>query len=185
MPAAPNQVQWFPLFQSEQAVFQLDGAPSGGAGSQARMTITLDTFPYMVYGLRFTTSYELPPDFWVANLDWKQFMRLGGVDDDYDVSIKLTQGNVTTQRDAHVRNLQGANDINKHPWPLPYPLRGGNKIEVTATRNSSYPIVIDPATEEETPLTILLKVSALTARGARNVLDGVTSPTPPPSTGFP
>lgn len=177
------QAQWFPLYPAASAVFQLDGAPSSRAGSQARCTITLDTFPYLVYGLRFDTSYELPLEFFEDNPAFKMNMALGKVDDDFDVEIQLTQGNVTSIERSHVRNLQGSNGFNRHPWPLPYPMRGGNKISITAIRNSSYPRIL--VNDVEVPLAITLKVSAETARGVRNVADGITTPAPPPSTGYP
>jgi hypothetical protein len=180
---ARRQAQWFPVYPSGSGTFMVDGSPSSRAGSAATVEITLDTFPYLVYGARFETSYELPIPFFDAEPAFKQFMREGGVDDDYDVTIQLTQGNVTVQNGAHVRNLQGALGFNKHPWPMPYPMRGGNKVTFTARRNSSYPRVL--VADTEVPLTIIWKVTLETARGIRSVADGITSPTPPPSTGYP
>jgi hypothetical protein len=81
-----------------------------------------------------------------------------------------------------VRNIQGALGINKHPWPIFYPMRGGNKVTLTARRNSSYPPVL--IADVEVPITIMWKVSLETARGVRTVADGITSPAAPPSTGF-
>jgi hypothetical protein len=181
----PLNAQWFPVYPSQQGIFQLDGNPSSRAGTTATVEIDLDTFPTLVYGARFETSYELPLAFFTANPAFKQQMREGGVDDDYDVSIQLTQGNVTVQQLAHVANLQGRLGINKHPWPVFYPLRGGNKVTMTARRNSSYPQVIDPASGLEVPITILWKVTLETARGIRNVADGISSPAAPPSSGYP
>jgi hypothetical protein len=176
------QAQWFPVYPSGEGIFTIDGTPSSRATAQATCEITLDTFPYLVYGIRFETSYELPLPFFDTNPAFKQQMREGGVDDDYDVTIQLTQGNVTTQRGAHVRNIQGALGINKHPWAIFYPMRGGNKVTVTARRNSSYPPVL--IADVEVPITIIWKVTLETARGVRTVADGVTSPAAPPSTGF-
>lgn len=177
--------QWFPVYVSGQGTFQLNGQPSGAIGARARAEITLDTFPYLIYGARFEISYELPAAYWIvpANQNYKQLMREGGVEDDYDVEIQLTQGNVTTNQPAHVRNLQGGLSINKHPWPLFYPARGGNRITMIATRNSSFAPV--RVADVDQALTILWKVTLETSRGIRNVADGVTSPTPPPSTGYP
>lgn len=179
----PLDAQWFPVYPSQQGVFQLDANPSSRAGSTATVEINLDTFPTLVYGARFETSYELPLAFFEANPAFKQQMREGGVDDDYDVTIQLTQGNVTVQNAAHAANLQGRIGINKHPWPVFYPLRGGNKILMTARRNSSYPPVL--VADVEIPITIIWKVTLETARGIRNVADGISSPAPPPSTGYP
>lgn len=183
MGADPLQSQWFPVYPSATGTFLLNGAPSGDRGAEANCEITLDTFPYLVYGARFEVSYELPLAYFAENQDYKRNMREGGVDDDFEVAISLTQGNVTVQELAHVRNLQGGLSINKHPWPVYYPLRGGNKVSIRARRLSSFAPVI--VADVAIPLSVLLKVTLETARGIRNVADGITSPAPPPSTGFP
>lgn len=177
------QAQWFPVYPSASAVFLLDGQPSSRINAEAVCEIQLDTFPTLVYGARFEVSYELPLVYWIANPDYKANMRLGGVDDDIEVSIALTQGNVTTQERAHMRNLQGGESINKHPWPVFYPLRGGNKVTFRCRRLSSYvPVIVN---DVEVPLTLTLRVSLETARGIQNVADGISSPATPPSTGYP
>lgn len=181
--AGKPQEQWFPVYPSATGTFLLDGVASSRRGSEAVAEIQLDTFPSLVYGARFEVSYELPLAFFAENPGFKRDMREGGVDDDYEVSITLTQGNVTVQESAHVRNLQGAGGINKHPWPIFYPLRGGNKVMFRARRLSSYAPVI--VSDVEVPIAILWKVSLETARGIANVADLISTPAPPGSTGFP
>lgn len=177
------QAQWFPVYPSGSGVFMLNGQPSGDINAEAVVSIELDTFPTLIYGARFESTYELPATFWASNPSFKRDMREGGVVDDCEVDIRLTQGNVTTQELAHMRNLQGGLSINKHPWPVFYPVRGGNKVGFRVRRLSSFaPVVVNDVPQ---PLTVTLKVTLETARGIRNVADGITSPAPPPSTGFP
>jgi hypothetical protein len=173
--------QWFPIYHSGEAPFQISGARSGIIAAEAVLTITIDTYPELVYGIRFDTSYELPPAIFGQAPAFKQQMREGGVDDDYDVTIKLSQQSVATTR-AHVRNVQGALGVNRHPWPVPYPLRGSNKIEITARRNSSYPEL--RVGETITLVLPVLKVTIEAARGVQQIADNITGPPAPGSTGF-
>jgi hypothetical protein len=177
------QPQWFPIFASNAAPFLLSDARSGAIGAEAKVSIVLDTFPELIYACRFTVSYEIPPATFGLAPNFKQFMREGGVDDDFTVKVELTQQNITAGTPAHVRNFQGALGTNLHPLPVPYPVRGGNRLEFLARRTSSYPqLRVDDIILEIQPQ---LFVSIVAARGVLSVADNVTSPAPPPSTGFP
>ncbi len=180
-----SNAQWFPVLYGESAQFKVDATPSGNAGAIARVLFTLDTFPWLLYGVRFEVSYELPALFLAEPENWpfKQFMREGGIDDDFSVTIRAAQQSITGGNPVHVRNVQGALGINKHPLPLPYPFRGGNKIEIECRRLSSYPVI--EVADLQVVLTPTVHVALELARGVQQVADGVSSPPPPPSTGFP
>ena len=177
--------QWFPVYPSGSAPFVgPDGSALGSwrQGATATVSIELDTYPQLIYGFRFEVSYELPGAFYAANPDYKRRMREGGQDDDYDIKVTLTQGNITTNVAAHVANIQGRLGINKHPLCVYYPARGGNKMQFSATRNSSYaPVIVADQIQE---FTVNWKVTIETARGISSVMDGVTGPPPPGSSGF-
>jgi hypothetical protein len=175
--------QWFPIYESGEAPFLVDTTRSGALGAIATVTITLDNYPHLIYGVRFDVSYEIPAADFGALPGFKRDMREGGVDDDFDVTIQMTQQSIAAKR-IHVRNLRGALGINQHPFPVPYPLRGSNKITLECRRNSSYPLFIVP---DVRTLNILptVKISLELARGVQSVADGQTSPPAPPSTGFP
>jgi hypothetical protein len=179
-----EQPQWFPVISSTTpSPFLVDGQRSGAIGAEAKATLSLDTFPELLYAVRFTTSYELPPATFGLAPAFKQQMREGGVDDDFTVQVLLTQQNITSQAPAHLRNFQGALQTNLHPLPIPYPFRGGNRFDFTARRVSSYPqLRVDEQIVQVLPQ---LFVTIIAARGVQSVADNVTSPKPPPSTGFP
>jgi hypothetical protein len=174
--------QWFPIYHSGEAPFMVSGVRSGAIAAEATVSITIDTYPELVYGVRFDCSYELPAAIFGQAPSFKQQMREGGVDDDYDVTIRLSQQSVVGTR-AHVRNIQGSLGFNRHPWPVPYPLRGTNKIEITAKRNSSYAEL--RVGETITLVLPVLKVTVEAARGVQQIADNITGPPAPGSTGFP
>jgi len=174
-------VQWFPIYQSGEAPFLLGKDPSGLIGASAKMTIVVDNFPHQLYGVRFDVTYELPPAIFGQVLDYRRNMRDGGVDDDFDVTIKLSQQSVVGEA-AHVRNVRGALGVNQHPWPVPYPLRGANNIAIEARRNSSYAEI--RIGETITTVAPILKVTLELARGVRSEADNVTGPGSPGSTGY-
>jgi hypothetical protein len=177
------QPQWFPIFASNAAPF-LDGSTKSGAiGAEAKVSITIDTYPELIYGVRFAVSYEIPAATFGLAPAFKQQMREGGVDDDFTVTVELTQQKITTGSSTHVRNFQGALGINLHPLPVPYPVRGGNRFEFSGRRTSSYPqLRIDDLILNIEPS---LYVTILAARGVLSVADNVSGPAAAGSTGFP
>jgi hypothetical protein len=141
-PRGPVQPTLFPVAQPFDAVQLRDssGNLSGAAGARARLQTSLNNSPQILYRLTFQVSYELPAEFFAANLDFKKLMREGGIDDDFTVDIKLTQQNIT-EGPVHVRDLQGFLTVNMHPLVVPYAFQGGNNITVDVQRVSSYPVV--------------------------------------------
>lgn len=139
----PIQPTLFPTFQEDEAdQFRLGGQPSGAAGARAKVQISLNNAPQILYRVTPTVSYELPADFWAAHPEFKKQMREGGVDDDYNINITLTQQNVT-QGPVHVRNFAGFLNINLTPLPVPYAFEGGNNVTIEAQRLTSYPVIDD------------------------------------------
>lgn len=174
--------QWFPVLQSEEAPFLVQGEPSGAKGATAKVTITLDTYPHLLYGFRFDVSYEIPPSVFGQVPAFKRDMRDGGVDDDYDVTILLTQQNIAS-KPTHVRNVRGAKGTNQHPLAVFYPLRGTNNITIEAVRNSSYAQI--RAGDVLLDVFPVWKVTLDLARGVQQIADNASGPPAPGSSGYP
>ncbi len=163
----------FPGYIGKSGQFLLGKTPSGRAGAKVKLTLTLNNAPQIVYGVRLTVSYELPLDFFAANPGFKRDMREGGVDDDFDVQITLTQQNIT-QDTVHVRAVQGADGRNWHPFPAPYLFQGGNNVVIVAERKTSYPDV----TTGEDPVVTVVITPTLSGALVLNEFVGGRQPTP-------
>lgn len=133
--------QLFPKYYSMgPSEFSSGGTPSGAAGATAVLTKQLTNFGQILYGVRIQNFYELPTnptDEQVALFE--QLKRF--IDDEQIVGINLSQQDVTAQELPQAQ-LQGRADTTWHPFPVPYPMAGGNNINITITRITSYPEIV-------------------------------------------
>lgn len=144
--------QLFPKYYSMGPVaLTVDGAPSGAAGAVAILTKELSNFPHILYGVRISTTYTLPTtiigepvapgipataDDVRAQLD--HYARLRSMDTQQTVTINLSQQNITGQAMLQGQ-LCGETGTVWHPFPAPYPMAGGNNVNVEVRRATSYP----------------------------------------------
>lgn len=145
---ADQPTQWlpteWPLYYKDESQFRLGTTPSGLAGAKANLAFTINNRPHHVYGIRFAISYELDTAFEAENYGFRQAMSEGGTDFGFDVTIDLSQTNVTNiELDA--RTLVGKSGVVWHPFPVPLRIRGGNNVKCNCVRKLSYPAVGDPA----------------------------------------
>ncbi len=141
-PSTLYDVEEFPLYYEGHEQFKLDGLPSSARGATADVLIPINNYSHLMYGIRVVNSYDLPAAFFSANPAFKQQMLEGGVDSDQSVFIDLAQQNVIA-RPMHQRTLTGQAGRNWHPFPAPYPFRGGNNLHVVLRRLNPYPLVLD------------------------------------------
>lgn len=143
--------QEWTLFYTETATFQ-----SGNQGAEARLSFELNNRGHHIYGITFSTFYEIPQaleglllaDGSYPNLAIRKRFRDGGLDTAYTAKIELSQSNVATQP-APVSNIDSLDGTVRMYWPVPLRLRGGNNITVDMRRLLSYPTLSfgDPVQE--------------------------------------
>ncbi len=143
--------QLFPKYYSMGPVaLTVDGSPSGAAGAVAVLTKELSNFPHILYGVRISNTYELPTttiglpvgtpataEQVIAQLEHYERMKRF-VDVEQTVTINLSQQNITGQAMLQGQ-LCGQSGTVWHPFPAPYPMAGGNNVNVEVRRVTSYP----------------------------------------------
>ena len=130
--------QAFPIYYPMGPRPFLDGSgnPSGAAGAVATLQRDLSNFPHMFIGLRISNVYPLPEG---ANADDVQRYRVlhEWVDGEQNMRIDLAQQNVTGDRVATI-HVTGRGGVHWHPFPVPFPMAGGNNINVEIVRLTGY-----------------------------------------------
>lgn len=141
------EAEEFPLYYPGSAPFKDGTAPSGAAGAIAKVTVPVNNYPQILYGLRIRNAYTIPGATLLANPG------ILGLLKEYDgeqlVSVDMAQQNVTAEP-IHQDTLTGARGTNWHPFPVPYLWRGGNQVRLQFTRLVAYPSVLDG--QVETPI---------------------------------
>lgn len=203
--ADPVKMQRFPIYYEGVAQFKnADGEPSGAAGSEALVEIGLNNRPHEIVGVRVVNVYEVadlyeqieypvpgvdPPVTTRESIPVAGFNLPSGdaccflerLDGDQLMTLQLAQQNVIV-RNLHQRTMTGKAGVHWHPFACAYPFRGGNNIDLTFRRLTSYPAPVNAQDE------LLLAPSVfVTVLGWVWVSDEGVEPQPPapPSTGFP
>lgn len=138
-PLTPMHNQWFPQYYSLGPRNFLDGNadPSGAAGSVASLSKDVPNFPILFMGLRIRNVYQLPQN--PTELDLRIYaLTKKYTDAEQTVRITLSQQNITADAPLqdHVCGLDG---VYWAPFPIPYPMAGGNNAEFVITRLTNYP----------------------------------------------
>ena len=131
--------QWFPIWypMGPKAFVDADGNPSGAAGSIATLTKDISNWPILFTGLRITNVYQLPTTPTEQDIRVYQACKRF-VDDEQTVRIELSQQNITTEPTLQVQ-ITGKSGVYWAPFPVPFPMAGGNNITVRVTRVTTYP----------------------------------------------
>lgn len=135
----PMNAQWFPIYfpMGPKAFQNSNGEASGQVGAVCELSKDLPNWPIQFLGLRITNVYELPENPTPAGIEiytaCKRF-----VDDEQTVRISLSQQNITSEKTMQVQ-LTGKSGVYWAPFPVPFPMAGGNNISVTVVRATSYP----------------------------------------------
>ncbi len=134
--------QLFPKYYTMGPVpFARDGVPSGAVGATAVLSHPLSNFPQILYGVRISNIYPLPA---AADATHMQQYRAykEWLDGEQTVGINLSQQNVTAQPMLQSQ-LVGKGDSVWHPFPAPYPMAGGNSVNLEIRRLTGYPPFIE------------------------------------------
>jgi len=117
------------------------GAPSGAAGSESVLTRELSNFPHMLIGIRLRNVYAFAIDGQDPDSSIAQYRALHEwTDDEQTVSVELAQQNPLSS--STLQSLvQGQGGYHWHPWPVPFPMAGGNNITVRIRRVTGYPLL--------------------------------------------
>lgn len=114
--------------------YLLDGVPSGAAGAEARVTITIDPYPQAITRITVAHSYEISAAY--LETEPGAYVGMREIDDDALVFISATQQNLQSDF-QHLRNFQGRGVW--LPLSAPYLVKGLNQIVVTLRRLVPYP----------------------------------------------
>ena len=132
------EAQWFPVYypMGPKAFLDANGTPSGAVGSVAELTKDISNWPLLFMGLRITNVYALPAT--PSELDLRVFEASKRyVDDEQTVRIALSQQNITAEQTLQVQ-VTGKSGVYWAPFPVPFPMAGGNDIAVSVTRVTPY-----------------------------------------------
>jgi hypothetical protein len=137
------------------------GTPTGAAGSTLILSRSLNNFPHMFLGIRVNNVYELPAGATEGDIAvydaCKRF-----VDGEQTIAIQLSQQSIAVEPTLQKQLVGGQDGIYWHPFPIPFPMAGGNDITLTFTRATSYPAF--PSTEALIVPTVRATIYAATAR---------------------
>ena len=165
--AREYQPQRFPIIYPASAGFVKDNLPSGAVGATATLTLTFNTRPHMLVGLRLENIYAVPER--LQNIDGIAY--LDKLDEQQDMTTALAQQNIIIRPTLQTL-VTGRRGVHWHPFEVPYPFRGGNNIVITVSRLTAYPVEIEAVT---------CKLAVV----GWAYIEGDQPPPGPPSTGFP
>lgn len=189
--ATLRKYQRFPVYYSGTAQFVVsDGAvdarrASGQIGAKATVSIAINTRPHEFIGMRIRNVYAVPqfPLTETAQSYFPTFRDIRTIDVDQDVETDLSQQNLImkTADQALVTGGPTSGPVVWHPFACPYPFRGGNNVNVTITRTTAYPLVVNDNNEEIEGIFPVAKVVLF----GWALVKGRYAQGSPPSTGFP
>jgi len=134
-----HKMQRFPVIYPAKAAFKTGGTENAQAGATAKLQFTLDNNPHEITGLRIRNVYEIP-DAYMQSPQLASSNFLERKDGEQDLVMRMTQQNVVLDECNQV-TVVGNDGIHWHPFELPYPFRGGNKITVDVNRVTGYRFV--------------------------------------------
>lgn len=160
--------QLFPKYYTMGPVpFTLNGAPSGAVGATATLSKAISNFPQIMYGVRVSNVYQLPTSPTALDLQ-KLDAYHRWLDGEQTIGINLSQQNVTAQPMLQVQ-LTGRGDSVWHPFSAPYPMAGGNSINLEIRRITGYPDFDQSEAVEPTVFATLLVAEFKATRSTTSV----------------
>lgn len=133
--------QAFPIYYTlGPATFKDDaGQPTSKAGSRLTLTRDLNNFPHLIFGFRYDVFFDLPDTPDAEDVAMYRLVK-DYVDKEITVRTQLAQQNVIVNA-APIACVVGPKGEtgNWHPFPQPYPMAGGNNIELEMVRQTDYP----------------------------------------------
>lgn len=163
------QPQAFPYYYNSNGNTFQNGAI---AGEEFTVNFSLDNFPHMLLGLRITNEWQPIDDeedpATADEIALQNFVKQW-VDDQQTVRLALTQQSIIS-KSIPQRIIQGANGEVWHNFPTPFPMAGGNTVDVTVRRLTSYPFLRDQRivpTVYVSLVVIMLRADRLTMRTIR------------------
>lgn len=150
--------EWFPIYYGFDArPFQLNGAPSGAAGAQARLSRSLPNPPHILLGIRVSNIYTIPEN--ADHDDIQDFAILKNhVDGEQTLAVNLAQQNVVAQQVIQKHITGGQDGFNWYPLPQTFPMAGANNIEIVLTRLTAYPLLAGAAVLPQAYCTLVCAV---------------------------
>lgn len=135
--------QWFPFEYNlgPESFLGADGSPTGTVGSEATLSRPISNFPFIWKGIRIWNTFPMNSD-WGA--DAVQLFRVvkEWVDIEQTIKIELTQQNVLS--DPILQPLViGKGGEYWAPFVAPFVMAGGNNINISIRRATSYPDIDD------------------------------------------
>ena len=174
------KMQKFPIYYPGEQLFQGDNVTNGSPqrGAEAIVQTAITTRPFAWVGVRWRLLYEIPTDGLVFGPqgETQRFYPpdlccyLQRLDQDMDITVELASQNIVI-RPTNSQLVQGQDGVHYHPFAAPFPFRGGNNVNLTFKRRTSYP-------------TDIVNVTVQTALVGWQYVLGEDPGGQPPSSGF-
>ncbi len=132
------ELQLLPInYSASPEPFRVSGTASGANGARAVLQFDINNDPHLVYGIRLVCSIPPPPDdATAADLALWEAARKAA----YENQVKIDMSQLSMAAiEMHQLALCGQIDAPWHPFPVDYPVAGGNKWTVTVTRMFDMP----------------------------------------------
>lgn len=152
--------QWFPIYYSmgPESFTNSQGVASGAAGSQVRLSKSIPNWPIMFLGLRLTNVYGFPNDEPTTG-DVERFDTCRRyLDDLQTIRITLSQQSIASEETLQVQ-VTGKSGVYWAPFPVPFPMAGGNTVAVDIRRSVGYPTIGDEPVTPQVQGTMICAVA--------------------------
>lgn len=152
--------QWFPIYYSMGPTSFKDstGTASGAAGATVRLSKAIPNWPIMFLGLRITNVYGFPNDE-PTTADLARFdTSRRYLDDLQTIRITLSQQSIASEETLQVQ-VTGKSGVYWAPFPVPFPMAGGNSVNVDIRRSVGYPTIGDEAVLPQAQGTMICAVA--------------------------
>lgn len=152
--------QWFPIYYSmgPESFRTGSGTASGEAGATARLSKSIPNWPIMFLGLRLTNVYGLPDSEPSADDIARYELSRKYLDDLQTIKISLSQQSIAVEETIQVQ-VTGKSGVYWAPFPVPFPMAGGNNIAVDVRRSVGYPTIGGEAVTPQVQGTMICAVA--------------------------
>lgn len=149
------QPQCFPYYYNQSAS-TFDDPPGAIAGAEITIPFSLDNFPHMLEGIRVRSTWQGPDNPDADELALMTYVKKY-VDEEQSLRLELTQQSIIAKAVPQV-SVQGNDGFVWHAFPTPFPMAGGNTVNVVIKRLTSYPFLSEQRINPRVDVTLVCRM---------------------------
>jgi len=138
-----QQLQSLPIYpRLEPREFMISSTRSGAAGATAKLSFSMSDEQTILRGIRVANTYDLPNQEGITAAQIEYWKLCREIDDDQSIELAIGDA-LKVVNGVHQRLVCGRDGLLWSAFAHPLPLAGGRSFQITITRLTSYPALIN------------------------------------------